>query len=85
MRAELAAVEGRVEDAHEATETVGALGRQLGVEVAAAYRIGQLCVLHRERHGVATLLKDIQEVSARPPSPFRDHPGAGHPRRGPSK
>jgi DNA-binding CsgD family transcriptional regulator len=67
MRAQLAAVEGRVDDAYEATETAGALGRQLGIEVAAAYRIGQLCVLHRERHGLAPLLKDIQEVSARLP------------------
>ena len=67
MRAQLAAVEGRVDNAYEATEAAGALGRQLGVEVAAAYRIGQLCVLHRERHGLAPLLKDIQEVSARLP------------------
>jgi len=67
MRAQLAAVEGRVDDAFEATETAGSLGRQLGVEVAAAYRIGQLSVLHRERHGLAPLLEEIQGVSARLP------------------
>jgi DNA-binding CsgD family transcriptional regulator len=67
MQAQLAAVEGRVDDAYEATEAAAALGRQLGVEVAAAYRIGQLCVLHRERHGLAPLLEEIQEISTRLP------------------
>jgi len=67
MRAQLAAVEGRFDQAYEATEAAGALGRQLGIEVAAAYRIGQLCVLQRERHGLAHLAADIQAVSTRLP------------------
>ena len=67
MRAQLAAVEGRVDHAYEATEAAAALGRQLDIEVAAAYRIGQLCVLHRERHGLARLGEDIQQVSTRLP------------------
>ena len=67
MQAQLAAVEGRVDDAYEATYAAGALGSQLGVEVAAAYRVGQLCVLDRERHGLAVLLEDLEEVTARLP------------------
>ena len=67
MRAQLAAVEGRVDHAYEATEAAAALGRQLDIEVAAAYRIGQLCVLSRERHGLAPLAGEIQEVGTRLP------------------
>ena len=67
MHAQLAAVEGRIDQAYAATEAAAALGRQLGIEVAAAYRIGQLCVLHRERHGLALLAEEIAEVSARLP------------------
>lgn len=67
MRAQLAAVEGRVDDAYLATEAAGVLGRQLNVEVAAAYRIGQLCVLYRERDGLASLAGEIRELSARMP------------------
>jgi DNA-binding CsgD family transcriptional regulator len=67
MQAQLAAVEGRVDDAYLATEAAAALGDRLDVEVAAAYRLGQLCVLHRERHGLALLLAAIQDVATRLP------------------
>jgi tetratricopeptide (TPR) repeat protein len=53
MGAQLATVEGRVDDAIEAAEEAGALGRRLGVEVAHAYRVGQLGVIYRERQGLA--------------------------------
>jgi DNA-binding CsgD family transcriptional regulator len=67
MAAQLASVEGRVEKAYELAEGAAVLGARLGLDIAAAYRLGQLCVLHREREGLHSLIPDIEEVSARLP------------------
>lgn len=64
MRAQLAAVDGEVDDAYAFTEAAATLGRQLGVDVARAYHLAQLCVLHRDRHGLAPLLAQIEDVAA---------------------
>ncbi len=67
MRAQLAAVDGEVDEAYAYTEAAASLGRQLGVEVARAYHLAQLCVLDRERRGLAALSAQIEDVAAELP------------------
>ncbi len=64
MKAQLAAVDGEVDDAYAYTEAAATLGHQLSVEVARAYHLAQLCVLERERRGLAGLSAQIEEVAA---------------------
>ena len=64
MRAQLAAVDGEVDDAYAYTEAAATLGRQLGVEVARAYHLAQLCVLDRERRGLGALSAQIEDAAA---------------------
>ena len=67
MLAQQAAIEGRFDDAERLTDEAGALGGRLGTELAPAYRLGQRCVLRRERGGLDGMVTDIDEMSTRLP------------------
>jgi DNA-binding CsgD family transcriptional regulator len=67
MKASLAAIEGRVEEAFGQVDAAAALGKRLGLELALVFRLGELCVLCREREGLAGLSPEIEEASSRLP------------------
>jgi hypothetical protein len=67
MLAQQAAIEGRLDEAERLTEDAGSLGERLGTELASAYRLGQRCVLRRERGGLGGLAVEIEQLSARLP------------------
>ena len=67
MLGQLAAIEGRFEAALRLADEACNLGVRLGAEMAPAYRLGQLCVLARERGGLDTLADDIDDLANRLP------------------
>jgi hypothetical protein len=67
MSGQLAAIEGRYDDALLLAEEAGALGSRLGTGLADAYRLAQRCVMARERGGLDALVNEIEDLCQRLP------------------
>jgi len=63
MRGQLASVEGSVGEAFQLIEEAAVLGARLEVELARPYRLGQRCVLCRERDGLDAIADDIDQLA----------------------
>jgi DNA-binding CsgD family transcriptional regulator len=67
MVGQLAAIEGRFDEAIRLADEASSLGVRLGAEIAPAYRLGQRCVLVRERGGLGTMANEIEVMADRLP------------------
>jgi DNA-binding NarL/FixJ family response regulator len=67
MVGQLAAIEGRFDEALRLADESSSLGERLGAEIAPAYRLGQRCVLARERGGLGLMADDIKAQAERMP------------------
>ncbi len=63
MRGQLAAIEGSLDEAFQLVEEAAALGGRLEVELARPYRLGQRCVLCRERGGLGVMVGEIDDLA----------------------
>lgn len=64
---QLAAIQGRYDDALLLADEAGALGSRLGTGLADAYRLAQRCVMARERGGLDALVNEIEDLCQRLP------------------